>query len=97
MLRCAYSARMSFPEMTNNMRDMLKGIVAVGADADITIYSRDVDYAKMFATPRYVLKAGTLVVEEVLATAPARAEVRQRIPDDAHGRARGPPEPRTGA
>jgi formylmethanofuran dehydrogenase subunit A len=41
-----------------------KGHLGVGADADITIYSRDADYAKMFATPRYVLKAGTLVVEE---------------------------------
>ena len=41
-----------------------KGHLGVGADADITIYSRDADYAKMFSTPRYVLKAGTLVVEE---------------------------------
>jgi formylmethanofuran dehydrogenase subunit A len=41
-----------------------KGHLGAGADADITIYSRDADYAKMFATPRYVLKAGTLVVEE---------------------------------
>ncbi|HEY2897594.1 MAG TPA: formylmethanofuran dehydrogenase subunit A [Gemmatimonadaceae bacterium] len=41
-----------------------KGHLGVGADADITIYSRDPDYAKMFSTPRYVLKAGTLVVEE---------------------------------
>jgi formylmethanofuran dehydrogenase subunit A len=41
-----------------------KGHLGVGADADITVYSRDADYAKMFSTPRYVLKAGTLVVEE---------------------------------
>ncbi|MEP7066422.1 MAG: formylmethanofuran dehydrogenase subunit A [Gemmatimonadota bacterium] len=41
-----------------------KGHLGVGADADITIYTRDADYAKMFSTPRYVLKAGTLVVEE---------------------------------
>ncbi len=41
-----------------------KGHLGVGADADITIYSRDPDFAKMFATPRYVLKGGTLVVEE---------------------------------
>ncbi|HEY7860978.1 MAG: formylmethanofuran dehydrogenase subunit A [Gemmatimonadales bacterium] len=41
-----------------------KGHLGVGADADITIYSRDADFAKMFSTPRYVLKAGTLVVEE---------------------------------
>jgi len=41
-----------------------KGHLGAGADADITIYSRDADYSKMFSTPRYVLKAGTLVVEE---------------------------------
>jgi formylmethanofuran dehydrogenase subunit A len=41
-----------------------KGHLGVGADADVTIYSREADYAKMFSTPRYVLKAGTLVVEE---------------------------------
>ncbi len=41
-----------------------KGHLGVGADADITIYSRDANYATMFATPRYVVKAGTLVVEE---------------------------------
>src|SRR4051794_16195616 len=41
-----------------------KGHLGAGADADITIYSRHADYAKMFSTPRYVLKAGTLVVEE---------------------------------
>lgn len=41
-----------------------KGHLGIGADADITIYSRDANYAKMFSTPRFVLKAGTLVVEE---------------------------------
>lgn len=41
-----------------------KGHLGVGADADITIYSRDANYATMFATPRFVVKAGTLVVEE---------------------------------
>jgi formylmethanofuran dehydrogenase subunit A len=41
-----------------------KGHLGVGADADITIYTRDADRSRMFATPRYVLKAGTLVVEE---------------------------------
>jgi formylmethanofuran dehydrogenase subunit A len=41
-----------------------KGNLGVGADADVTIYSPDANLAKMFATPRYVLKAGRLVVEE---------------------------------
>jgi formylmethanofuran dehydrogenase subunit A len=41
-----------------------KGHLGPGADADVTIYANDPDLAKMFATPRYVLKSGTLVVEE---------------------------------
>jgi formylmethanofuran dehydrogenase subunit A len=41
-----------------------KGHLGVGADADVTIYNRQADIAQMFATPRYVLKAGELVVEE---------------------------------
>ena len=41
-----------------------KGHLGPGADGDVTIYSRDADLAKMFATPRYVLKQGTLIVEE---------------------------------
>jgi formylmethanofuran dehydrogenase subunit A len=41
-----------------------KGHLAPGADGDVTIYARDPDIAKMFATPRYVIKAGVLVVEE---------------------------------
>ncbi len=41
-----------------------KGHLGPGADADITIYRRDPDIAKMFATPRYVLKSGSLMVEE---------------------------------
>jgi formylmethanofuran dehydrogenase subunit A len=54
-----------------------KGHLGPGADADITIYSRDADIAKMFATPRYVLKAGALVVEEgQLRRAPAGRRIR---------------------
>jgi formylmethanofuran dehydrogenase subunit A len=30
----------------------------------VTIYSRDADVSRMFATPRYVVKGGALVVEE---------------------------------
>ncbi len=41
-----------------------KGHLGPGADADVTIYSRDADIAKMFSTPRYVVKAGTVIVEE---------------------------------
>ena len=41
-----------------------KGHLGPGADADVTVYARDADIAKMFATPRYVIKGGILVVEE---------------------------------
>ncbi len=41
-----------------------KGHLGPGADADVTIYTSDDDRAKMFATPRYVLKGGSLVVDE---------------------------------
>jgi formylmethanofuran dehydrogenase subunit A len=41
-----------------------KGHLGVGADADVTVYARDTDIARMFSTPRYVVKGGKLVVEE---------------------------------
>ncbi len=41
-----------------------KGHLGVGADADVTVYQPDADRARMFSTPRYVLKGGVLVVEE---------------------------------
>jgi formylmethanofuran dehydrogenase subunit A len=54
-----------------------KGHLGVGADADVTIYSRDPDLATMFSTPRYVLKDGALIVEEgQLRRAPAGRRLR---------------------
>ena len=54
-----------------------KGHLGAGADADITIYSRDPDLAKMFSTPRYVIKNGVLIVEEgQLRRAPAGRRLR---------------------
>jgi formylmethanofuran dehydrogenase subunit A len=50
------------PARLLGLRD--KGHLGVGADADVTVYVPDADAAKMFATPRYVVKAGALVVEE---------------------------------
>ncbi len=41
-----------------------KGHLGPGADADVTVYSRQPDLAAMFATPRYVFKGGALVAEE---------------------------------
>jgi formylmethanofuran dehydrogenase subunit A len=54
-----------------------KGHLGPGADADVTIYGPDQDIAKMFATPRYVLKGGSLIVEEgQLRQAPAGRRLR---------------------
>ncbi|HEX5386701.1 MAG TPA: formylmethanofuran dehydrogenase subunit A [Gemmatimonadales bacterium] len=41
-----------------------KGHLGVGADGDATVYQREPDIARMFSTPRYVVKAGRVVVEE---------------------------------
>ena len=54
-----------------------KGHLGPGADADVTIYNRDPDIAKMFSTPRYVLKGGVVIVEEgQLRRAPAGGRLR---------------------
>ena len=50
------------PARLLGLRD--KGHLGVGADADVTVYANDPDRAKMFATPRHVIKGGVLVVEE---------------------------------
>jgi formylmethanofuran dehydrogenase subunit A len=43
------------------------------------VYARDADIAKMFATPRYVIKGGILVVEEgQLRRAPAGRRLHVR-------------------
>ncbi|WP_010582769.1 formylmethanofuran dehydrogenase subunit A [Schlesneria paludicola] len=41
-----------------------KGHLGPGADADITIYTPDADYERMFELPRYVLKAGEILIEQ---------------------------------
>jgi formylmethanofuran dehydrogenase subunit A len=40
-----------------------KGHLGVGADADVTIYSRDDDIQRMFELPRYVVHHGEIVVD----------------------------------
>jgi formylmethanofuran dehydrogenase subunit A len=60
-----------------------KGHLGVGADADVTIYARDTDIAKMFSSPRFVLKAGQLVVDEgQLRRAPQGRRLHVRPPYD---------------
>lgn len=41
-----------------------KGHLGIGADADVTVYSDSTDKTAMFARPRYVFQAGTLVAED---------------------------------
>jgi formylmethanofuran dehydrogenase subunit A len=50
------------PARRLGLRD--KGHLGIGADADVTIYHDRADRESMFATPRYVIKGGELVVEE---------------------------------
>jgi formylmethanofuran dehydrogenase subunit A len=41
-----------------------KGHLGSGADADITVYAPNANYETMFELPRYVIKAGRLIVEQ---------------------------------
>jgi len=41
-----------------------KGHLGPGADADVTVYSRQPDIQRMFEVPRYVFSLGALVVED---------------------------------
>lgn len=41
-----------------------KGDLSIGKDADLVIYEPHYDVAQMFGNPRYVIKAGQLVIED---------------------------------
>ncbi|MBY0514161.1 MAG: formylmethanofuran dehydrogenase subunit A [Gemmataceae bacterium] len=41
-----------------------KGHLGVGADADVAVFNENKDVAAMFAYPRYVIKGGTVIIEE---------------------------------
>lgn len=41
-----------------------KGNLAAGCDADVVIYEEQADYQQMFSHPRYVIKAGEIVLED---------------------------------
>ena len=41
-----------------------KGHLGTGADGDVTIYAPDPDRRRMFSLPRYVIKAGVLIVDD---------------------------------
>jgi formylmethanofuran dehydrogenase subunit A len=70
------------PARLLGLRD--KGHLGIGADADVTVYMPDADAERMFATPRFVVKGGVLVVEEgELRRAPAGRRLHVRPPFDA--------------
>ena len=50
------------PARLLGLRD--KGHLGAGADADVTVYDERADREEMFATPRYVIKAGRVVVRD---------------------------------
>jgi formylmethanofuran dehydrogenase subunit A len=50
------------PARLLGLRD--KGQLGAGADADVTIYDDLADHEEMFATPRYVIKGGRVVVRD---------------------------------
>jgi len=41
-----------------------KGHLGIGADADVALFNDTTNYAQMFAYPRYLIKNGTVVIEE---------------------------------
>src|SRR4051812_8849332 len=69
------------PARLLGLRD--KGHLGVGADADVTIYDEREDREEMFATPRYVIKGGRVVVRDgELVETPAGALERVGVPYD---------------
>jgi formylmethanofuran dehydrogenase subunit A len=61
-----------------------KGHLGVGADADITIYSPNADRQAMFELPRFVIKAGQVLVEQGELRASAFGHTHHASPDYDH-------------
>jgi formylmethanofuran dehydrogenase subunit A len=61
------------PARLLGMRD--KGHLGAGADADVTLYDDLPDREEMFATPRYVIKAGRVVVRDGELVEPAAGDL----------------------
>jgi formylmethanofuran dehydrogenase subunit A len=61
-----------------------KGHLGVGADADVVVYDDNPDIERMFASPRYVIKGGEIVVEdgELRGEARGRTLVVQPVYDE---------------
>src|SRR5919106_2066963 len=60
-----------------------KGHLGAGADADVTIYDDRADREEMFATPRYVIKGGRVVVRDGELVEPLTGDLlRVDVPHD---------------
>ena len=69
------------PARLLGLRD--KGHLGAGADADVTVNDERADREEMFATPRYVIKGGRVVVRDgELVEAPAGGLLRVAAPYD---------------
>jgi formylmethanofuran dehydrogenase subunit A len=58
-----------------------KGHLGVGADADVTIYTPHENKQTMFELPRYVIKAGQVIVEQGEIRAPVAGKTLHVSPD----------------
>jgi formylmethanofuran dehydrogenase subunit A len=58
-----------------------KGHLGAGADADVTIYTPDANQQTMFELPRYVIKAGEVIVEQGEIRAPVAGKTLHVAPD----------------
>ena len=58
-----------------------KGHLGTGADADVTIYSRDDDIQRMFELPRYVVNRGDIVVDDGEVRSNAEGKLLHVAPD----------------
>jgi len=58
-----------------------KGHLGVGADADVTVYDEHPDKEQMFSAPRYVIKAGELIIEDHEFRTDAEGQVFHVAPD----------------
>ena len=61
-----------------------KGHLGAGADADVTIYTPDANKETMFELPRYVIKAGQLIVEQGEIRDPVHGKTLHVAPDYDH-------------
>ena len=62
-----------------------KGHLGPGADADITIYTPDANAETMFEMPRYVIKAGEIIVEQGEIRQPVMGKTLFVAPEYDHG------------